>query len=70
LVDLFIDRVKGSSRVDESVPIYVPGELEDLRRADALSNGLEIYDGVAGDLRYTGEKLGIDLSLEDCVISN
>ena len=66
MIDDMVDRLKGSARRDENIPIYVPGEPEYNNAQNALETGVEIFDGVAADLRYVGEKAGIDVTLEDC----
>lgn len=66
-VDLMIDRLKSSKPIDEATPIYMPGELEVLRKENSIKNGIEILDGVHKDLAEVGEKLGLALKLEDCV---
>lgn len=68
LVDTFVGRIKGSARINKDTPILVPGEPEDERFKKALSEGIEIYDGVEAELKFVEEHLNIKMKLEDCVI--
>lgn len=67
-VDIFIERTKESARKNSNIPIYIPGEPEDIRKEKALRDGLEIYDGTERDLVAVGELLGAKLKLSDCAI--
>lgn len=67
LVDVFIDRMKNSARIDENVPILVPGEPEEARHQDALTNGIEVFPGVESALREVEEHLQTDIRLDDCL---
>lgn len=69
LVDEFVKRVKDSPRINEEVPILVPGEPEYDKEIFSIRNGIEIYDGVESELREIGDKLQTDMRLGDCIVS-
>jgi LDH2 family malate/lactate/ureidoglycolate dehydrogenase len=66
-VDLMIDRLKASKPINKAIPIYMPGELEFIRKENSIKNGIEILYGVQKNLREIEVKLGMQYKLEDCI---
>lgn len=66
LVDVFVDRVKNSSRTEENIPILVPGEPEHAKYLDALEHGIEIFPGVQAELEEVERHLQTTRTLESC----
>ncbi|MDF2935507.1 MAG: putative oxidoreductase YjmC [Paenibacillaceae bacterium] len=58
-VDDFIDEIKGARRQTPVQEIYVPGELEHIRRARHLAHGVELGLAVYGELEETALRLGV-----------
>lgn len=60
-MDNWIERFKQAERIDEHVPVIIPGEPEFEHTKERLSNGIPLNDLVVEDLKQLGNKLGIDL---------
>jgi ureidoglycolate dehydrogenase (NAD+) len=64
-IDGVIDELRGAPKAKGSERIYVPGEIEWEKRADALANGIPLPEPVFAVLYRTGQSLGMDTSLLD-----
>lgn len=51
--------MKGARRQDQGQEIYVPGELEHIRRLRHLAHGVELGTAVYGELEETALRLGV-----------
>lgn len=68
-IDLFVKDLK-SSKLDKHIEkIYMPGELEYLRKEENLENGILLVDGVLNDLKEIQLKYLPKFNLEDYLIS-
>jgi LDH2 family malate/lactate/ureidoglycolate dehydrogenase len=64
-IDDIITDLRGAPKAKGSERIYVPGEIEWEKRADALVNGIPLPEAVFASLYQTGQKLGISTDLLD-----
>ncbi len=71
-IDIFKQRIDGviaelhaSPKAKGSERVYVPGEIEWEKRADALANGIPLPEAVFASLYQAGQKLGIETRLLD-----
>jgi ureidoglycolate dehydrogenase (NAD+) len=62
-VDQVIRQIRQSPKAKGSERIYVPGEIEWEKRADALKNGIPLPEQVLADLNNVGQQLGLDTHL-------
>lgn len=67
-VDLFVEDLKSSTRAKDTEEIYMPGELEYLRKEENLKSGLPIVEGVFNDLKEIQVKYIPQNNLEDLLI--
>ncbi|WP_422484962.1 Ldh family oxidoreductase [Gudongella sp. DL1XJH-153] len=63
-IDQLIQEVKSSPKADGISEIYLPGEIEALKKEDRLENGIPVTRAVLEELREEGEKLGVEYTLE------
>ena len=63
-VDFAVRRIRSSKKAAGSERIYVPGEIEAELYEKARTDGLVLYDGVAGEISRTLGELGITESLD------
>jgi ureidoglycolate dehydrogenase (NAD+) len=64
-IDNAIAELRGAPKAKGSERIYVPGEIEWEKRADALVNGIPLPELVFASLYRTGQQLGIPTDLLD-----
>lgn len=64
-IDEVIAELREAPKAKGSERIYVPGEIEWEKRADALANGIPLPDLVFASLYRTGQQLGIATDLLD-----
>jgi len=64
-IDGVIEELRGAPKAKGSERIFVPGEIEWEKRADALANGIPLPEPVFAALYSTGQRLGLDTSLLD-----
>jgi LDH2 family malate/lactate/ureidoglycolate dehydrogenase len=62
-IDDMITELHNSAKAKGSERIYVPGEIEWEKRADALANGIPLPEPVFAALSRAGQQFGIDTSL-------
>jgi ureidoglycolate dehydrogenase (NAD+) len=62
-VDHVIRQIRQSPKAKGSERIYVPGEMEWEKRADALKNGIPLPEQVLADLNNVGQQLGLETQL-------
>lgn len=60
-MDQWIQRFKASQRIDENVPVLIPGEPEFLAHEERKANGIDLNAQVADDLLELGKRFGISL---------
>jgi LDH2 family malate/lactate/ureidoglycolate dehydrogenase len=63
----FIDMVKASRIRPGFSEVLVPGEIEDRRARDKITNGVPLDSDVFEDLSHLGRELGLSLGLEEAV---
>ena len=63
-VSRLFDDIKASPKIEGIPEIFIPGEIEDRRYAQAEAEGLELSDAVAGELRDIADELGLSF---DCL---
>jgi LDH2 family malate/lactate/ureidoglycolate dehydrogenase len=59
-MDQWIDAFKNAQRIDENVPVIIPGEPEFETRDQRLQSGITLNELVVEDLKKLGSELGID----------
>jgi len=64
-MDCVIGQLRGAPKAKGSDRVYVPGEIEWEKRADALKNGIALPENVFASLYRAGEMVGIDSKLLD-----
>ncbi len=57
----YISELHSLPRKDPAVPIYFPGEMEALTRANRLERGIPIEFGLLQELRELGQRLQVGL---------
>jgi LDH2 family malate/lactate/ureidoglycolate dehydrogenase len=60
-MDNWIERFKHAKRIDENVPVIIPGEPEFAHAKERLQNGIPLNPLVIDDLTQLGNQLGINL---------
>ncbi|HEV8297182.1 MAG TPA: Ldh family oxidoreductase, partial [Acidimicrobiales bacterium] len=58
-MDTLIRDIRSCERADGVERIYVPGEIEHLRRADRLRDGIPLDDALVTELESLGQPLGL-----------
>lgn len=61
-LDNWIDRFKQASRINEAVPVIIPGEPEFTHTRERMKNGIPLNDLVVEDLKQLGNKLGLNFN--------
>ncbi|MFN5921428.1 MAG: Ldh family oxidoreductase [Bacteroidota bacterium] len=61
-MDQWIDAFKSAVRIDENIPIIIPGEPEFEIKTERLLTGIQLNDLVIDDLNKLGSELGIPFS--------
>lgn len=59
-MDQWITRFKAAQRIDEHVPVIIPGEPEFAHTRDRMANGIPLNNVVADDLKQLAHKLHIE----------
>jgi LDH2 family malate/lactate/ureidoglycolate dehydrogenase len=59
-MDQWIDAFKNAQRIDENIPVIIPGEPEFETKAERLKSGIPLNELVEDDLKKLGSELGID----------
>lgn len=67
-IDLMVDELKASDRNEDVENIFMPGELEYLRKEENLRLGVEVGGGVLDDLKWLQKKYASNHRIEDCII--
>lgn len=67
-IDLMVGELKASNRNEDVENIFMPGELEYLRKEENLRFGVEISGGVLEDLKQLQKKYSLKNRIEDCII--
>ncbi len=68
-IDLMIGELKASNRNQDVKNIFMPGELEYLRKEENLRLGVEIGSGVLDGLKQLQKKYSLKNRIEDCIIN-
>jgi LDH2 family malate/lactate/ureidoglycolate dehydrogenase len=63
-VELMIRDIKALPRNEGVSEIFLPGEIEQRRRAERTANGIPVEDVVYEELRALGQKYGVEFSLQ------
>jgi LDH2 family malate/lactate/ureidoglycolate dehydrogenase len=59
-MDQWIDAFKNAQRIDDHIPVIIPGEPECETKAERLQKGIPLNELVVEDLKKLGSELGID----------
>lgn len=67
-IDLMVGELKASNRNEDVENIFMPGEIEYLRKEENLRFGVEIGGGVLDGLKQLQKKYSLKNRIEDCII--
>ena len=59
-MDQWIDAFKNAQRIDENIPVIIPGEPEFETKAERLKSGIPLNELVEDDLKKLGSELEVD----------
>ena len=63
-MDSLIEEIKSSPKANGVNEIYLPGEIEALKKEDRLKNGIPVTRAVLDELKEEGNRLGVEYTLE------
>lgn len=62
-LDSLVSELKGLPKTPGTKEIYMPGEIENLRRAERKANGIQMSDSVYQELQVLAEQYGLSFTL-------
>lgn len=60
-MDVWINRFRSSNRINEDIPVEIPGDYERITHAERMKSGIPLHEKVIGDLNTIADQLRLQL---------